>query len=341
MIYIRVDANARIAMGHLMRTIAIAEAIRESGSEVCFITADDNCDAKLKEHNFERICLNSIWNDMNREIPLMKQVILERDIKCLLIDSYFVTKEYFEELSKVTNLVYVDDFKILPTECKAIINYVIGETSKGLEHLKNELYMGAEYVPLRKEFMQNPQRLFGEKIGRILVTTGGSDELHFGKNFMQAILNDERFRECLISLVVGSKNDDREFLLSAYKKVKNVSIYVDAKNMSELMQEADCMVSAGGTTLYEACACKLPTVSYAVADNQLLNVQKFDELGEIYFAGDIRDGINAVVEKILDRLQEMQQVEMRQNIAKCMGKVVDGKGAYRIADILIKIERNE
>ena len=333
-IYIRVDANEQIAMGHLMRTLSIAEAIREEGGDCCFITADSQGHEKIRSRNFEVICLESAWNNLEQELGAMTALIKERNIRCILLDSYFVTPKYMDELSKITKLVYIDDIKAFNYSCAAIINYVIGETGEDYSYFEGALYMGAQYVPLRKEFSEVQTNALASELKKIMVTTGGADMYHFGKRFLEAILADERFEKYDITLVVGSKNADKEYLLDTYGEKSGVNILVDATNMSELMEAADCMVSAGGTTLYEACACKTPTISYSLADNQLTNVKRFDSLGALYYAGDIREGMSDVIQNILNRLQEMKTVQLRKDIAESMEKVVDGKGAYRIARIL-------
>ena len=335
-IYIRVDANEQIATGHLMRTLSIADAIRAEGGACCFITADHHCDEKLESKGFPVICLESVWNDLNLEIETMAGLIKSRDIRCLLLDSYFVTPEYLAALSKLTRIIYIDDLKAFPYECQGIVNYVIGESDRDYAYFQGELYTGAQYVPLRKEFTEVGGRSAASDLQQIMVTTGGADRYHFGVHFLQAFLADDSFEDCHVTLVVGSKNQDKDRILAAYGQNERVTILVDADNMSQLMRSADCIVSAGGTTLYEACACRTPAISYAVADNQLTNVKRFDKLGGLYYAGDIREDIHGVLGRILDRLQAMKSAEVRERAAERMGAVVDGKGAARIARILLE-----
>lgn len=335
-IYIRVDANEQIAMGHLMRTLSIAEAVRRIGGECCFITADRQGHEKIFASGFEAICLGTVWEDLNSEITVMQQLIRDKNIGCLLLDSYYVTPEYMNALSKMTRLVYIDDLKAFPYSCKALINYVIGETGESYADFEGELYTGSLYVPLRAEFSEKEGRI-EEKLRTIMVTTGGADMHHFGVEFLPTILEDRRFANCEITMVVGSKSMDKDYLLTTYGKADRVKIIVDAGNMGQLMKESDCIVSAGGTTLYEACACKIPAISYAVADNQITNVLRFHELGDLYYAGDVRGGMGFVIERILDRLEYMKPQTIRQEVAAKMGRVVDGKGALRIAEILMKL----
>ena len=100
------------------------------------------------------------------------------------------------------------------------------------------------------------------------------------------------------------------------------------------MREADLAVSAGGTTLYELCAVGTPAISYAIADNQLENVKKFEEDRLIAYAGDIRK--DHVIDHIIDYLKIYDlNWQIRQERSLKVQKLVDGKGALRIANALM------
>lgn len=101
------------------------------------------------------------------------------------------------------------------------------------------------------------------------------------------------------------------------------------------MQKADIAISAGGTTLYELCACGTPTISYAFADNQLDNVKQFQEDGLIDYAGDARiDDIAKNVNQYLKKYQDDWQLHEKKS--EKMQEMVDGKGAMRLAEALMK-----
>ena len=104
--------------------------------------------------------------------------------------------------------------------------------------------------------------------------------------------------------------------------------------MARFMQEADLAVSAGGTTLYELCAVGTPAISYSFADNQLGNVEKFEEDGMISYAGDLRrDPVAEHVAAYLDYFGQNQKVRRERSLK--MQELVDGKGALRIAKALM------
>ncbi len=100
------------------------------------------------------------------------------------------------------------------------------------------------------------------------------------------------------------------------------------------MREADLAISAGGTTLYELCACGTPSISYSVADNQFGNVRAFDREGLISCAGDIRSG---TVPEMLGKLIAAFDRNERSARSERMRHVVDGRGADRIAEALIRL----
>ena len=121
-----------------------------------------------------------------------------------------------------------------------------------------------------------------------------------------------------------------------YKVFTNVHIHRAVTDMEVYMQRADMAVAAGGTTLYELCAVGTPTISYSFADNQLDNVRQFEEDEIIDYAGDVRqEDVIGKINIYLDRYYENQI--LRQERAKKMQALVDGKGARRIAEVLMKM----
>lgn len=55
------------------------------------------------------------------------------------------------------------------------------------------------------------------------------------------------------------------------------------------MRKSDFAISAGGTTLYELCACKVPAVCFSFADNQAGFTKEMGKQGIMCDAGDARE----------------------------------------------------
>ena len=102
------------------------------------------------------------------------------------------------------------------------------------------------------------------------------------------------------------------------------------------MQEADIAITAGGTTVYELCACGTPSVCYVMADNQMPNARALAREGLMLYGGDVRQGHwQEEVFVRLDRL--LADAGLRKEMAAGMQRLVDGKGADRIARALWRL----
>lgn len=103
---IRVDANEIVATGHVMRCLAIAEELRKIGQELLFISADDFQRPLIEQKGFEFVSLQTDWKHMEKETERLQAVIDRYHIGLLLVDSYYVTRAYFEKIHSFTKIMY-------------------------------------------------------------------------------------------------------------------------------------------------------------------------------------------------------------------------------------------
>ena len=171
-----------------------------------------------------------------------------------------------------------------------------------------------------------------ETIEKVLILSGGSDPYDAISKILESI---ERPQYKEIYVICGIYNERYEKLCQLYGQENNVFVYQGVTNIEKYMKKVDVAISAGGTTLYELCACGTPTISYSFADNQLNNVKQFDEDGIIPYAGDVRyEDISLSIRNNIKKM--MNDVSLRQAISDRMQTLVDGKGAMRIASQICK-----
>jgi len=335
MLYIRTDMNDTIATGHVMRCLSIADAASVLGEQVTFILADNQAVSYITDRGYESIVLNTKWDDMEAELPTLERVIKENKITSLLVDSYRVTEGYFKELSKWAKVLYLDDLNAFRYDVEAIVCYAnYWKKFQYPQRYQNvKLYLGTEYMPLRKVFVGIADKEINEKAEKLLLMSGGNDEKHILAGILEAVdITD--FEN--ITVICGRYYTGYEELVDKYRDYKNVCIYQAVTDVEKYMQEADLAVSAGGTTLYELCACGTPTISFSLVDNQLDNVREFAEDGIIDYAGDAR--YDAVIENVADLISKYKDdKKLRQERSVKMQKVVDGQGARRIAEAWIEL----
>lgn len=334
MLYIRTDMNSMIATGHLMRCLAIADAVKSLGEDVAFILADDQAMELLEEHGYQTIIMNTQWDNMDSELPVLKQLIEKCTIEKILIDSYQVTEKYLKILSAMVQTYYIDDLNAFFYPVNNIICYAnYWEKFKYAErYQKTGLFLGTKYVPLRKEFCECGKKDISIRVKNLLLLSGGTDKYGILGQILNRLDLDKYSQ---VNVICGCYDTQYEKLKKVEFMKGNVKVYCAVTDMERFMREADLAVSAGGTTLYELCVVGTPSISYSIADNQLDNVKKFHEDGIIDYAGDVRwDDVVGNIERYL-QLYNFDQ-KLRQEKSKEMQKLVDGKGALRIAKALIR-----
>lgn len=330
-IYIRVDMNEIIATGHVMRCLSIADAAKEQGKETVFIVADEKPVELLRGRGYEPIVLHTDWRDMEGELDILISFIQNHGVSKLLVDSYQVTKDYLERLEEVTEVFYLDDVDAFEYPVSNVICYAnyYSELSYGSYKRDVKFYLGTSYMPIRKVFQNCKPKQIKEKIENIMILSGGSDSFHMLEHISRLFKDNV---DVQADIICGAFYPDFEGLKEKFADYPNLHFYQNVSNLDEFMEKADLAISAGGTTLYELCAKGTPAISYAFTDNQLGNVGQFDKDGIIEYAGDVR--YDDVYKNIYRLYEKYTNFALRKLRSEKMQKVMDGRGAARIASLL-------
>lgn len=352
--YFRVDANDNIGIGHMMRCLSIAKAMRRLGQEATFFVADRNSAAIAAQNGFGYYCLNTDYDHLDVEADRFIQIIRDRDAANLLVDSYYVTENYLNKIREVTNLTYIDDINRFIYPCSLLINYNIYAESLDYERryraagLDTEFALGLSYMPLRDEY-RNLQQKPHEGI-RILITTGATDKFNVLGHILDRLIgtgiipeesSPENRPAVTVTAIVGQYNHHREKLFEKFGSNPHIHLLDPQPTLADLIAESDIAVTAGGTTVYELCAGGLASVMLTIADNQMRAAKEFSAREIIPYAGDVRYDIDGVTERAVEQIRQyMDQPELRSAVGQKMRTVVDGRGADRLAELLVTRMQN-
>ena len=331
----RVDANEHIATGHLMRCVAIAKECENFGMECKFYLAENKMTGKLDDNNLSYEILHTKWDRLHQEIPFMIELIKREQLQWLIVDSYQADDYYLTSLNKACKVMYIDDFIEKPYDIAAVLHYNYVKKDIEFEELyKNTNTMvlaGSDYVPLRREF-QNKISVQREKA--ILITTGGTDPYMVTQRILEHKNEYSRLKQYTFHAIVGNLNQSIKKLELLAEEDSKIILHQNVNNISEYMKKCECAVSAGGTTLYELCACETPTVCFSFADNQKQFVRCMGRDGIMISAGDVRDN-NQIEKNILSAIMELiTREELRSRFADKMRNLIDSFGTVRIAEAL-------
>ncbi len=339
-VYIRVDGNEIIATGHVMRCLSVAEQLRKLGAMVTFVVADDRPCELIERKGFEVDVLHTAWDDLEKEIDIFQEYVFKNKVEIVLLDTYYATTLYMEELSRLINIIYVDDLCRETWPVHSLIHYWAFADSAQYKKAytkqgENEGFLiGGMYAPLREEFSYIPYDV-NENVQKVLITTGGTDQLNVAGNLLEKILSDDICSQLEYYVIVGCFNQNRDKLLALKQNHSNIHLHDNVTNMSNWMRACDVAISAAGTTMYELCACEIPSICLEVADNQEGAI-RWEQEGYMKYAGNAYKDMENCLNGCLQALKEyVGSYEERVEKSKCMQSLIDGNGAYRIAEYII------
>lgn len=332
MVFFRVDGNPQIGAGHMMRCLSLADAFQERGIRPVFVLAEPYMRPLIEERGYECLVLGSAYDCMEEELSAFLPLLKARRPACILLDSYFVTPEYMRAVRTEALLVYMDDLNAFAYPADVVVNYNL--YAEAMEYPPDKAYLlGPRYAPLRKQFQNLAPRVTRERAERILFSTGGTDQYHIALRCVEYLLEHPPAPGAVYDFVLGSMNRDAEEIERLAAGVPYIAAHRKVADMRALMLQCDAAVSAAGTTLYELCACGLPSVTYILADNQRMGAAAFEAAGLMPCAGDIRNTPH-FAERIFAKLEDLSGWEPRRQTAQRMRVLVDGNGAVRLASQL-------
>lgn len=356
MILIRSDANEIVGMGHVMRCLSIADAFCIVNEEIVFVVSDDRCSGFINDRGFQTIILNSDYSNMDDE-PEWWNI---NSASLIIIDSYFVTPSYLSVLHNKTKttcskLVYIDDILAFPYSVDILVNYNAFSSEANYSSLYSDcnvdspiLILGPSYAPLRSMFKGIERNKQKQKVHNVLISTGGSDELHLSLFLIEYLMNHLSENDYVFHILIGALNSDRTNIHSLVQGNDRIITHESVVDMKSLISSMDIVISAAGSTAYEVCACGVPLILYSIADNQIKGAEAFDNLGLGINIGDLRNP-ETINKKIIGRtlkenaadllFSELNKLSVnydkRSKMGITMQNLIDGNGAHRLVNRLL------
>lgn len=274
-IYFRADASASIGYGHFVRTLALADMLKDD-FECTFFTTSPTA-YQIRE--MESVC-HYVALEENTKFEQFLKYLTGDEI--VVLDNYFYSTCYQREIkAKGCKLVCVDDVHDKHYVADVVINHALTDRSLFDVEPYTRLCLGFEWALLRKPFLQAADK---EKTkDHWLVSFGGSDYKNMTGRFMSILQNDVRVKS--VTVIVG---DAYQYMdtLSQYSKAivkKNLS----AAQMAEEMVKAEYAVLPSSTVSIEAVSRKCKIASGYFVDNQKYIAKIWADEGFVVGLGDL------------------------------------------------------
>lgn len=343
--------GSNIGMGHIIRSMSLAEAFRTNNHTVKFISKYEVGKRTLIENKYELISLEGkelntqgfvygSKEELQRDLTLIKEILIIEKPDIIVVDSYNVTVDFFNEIANYAKyVIYIDDICAFDYPVDMIINgNISGPLLNYKKVIQNKKFLlGLDYNLIRQEFSEMPKREVAYKCNSIMISTGAADPHNMTKKILNTILNNSQLQEFKISVVIGkafnSKNVEEIKLMA--RDNSSIVLYENPSKISEIMLKSDLAITAGGSTIYELFACGVVTFAFIYADNQKDLVEVSETNGYLINLGYYNEiDANNIIEKII---KVDEDYELRKNIVDKIQDVLDCKGTKRIVNEVEKV----
>jgi UDP-2,4-diacetamido-2,4,6-trideoxy-beta-L-altropyranose hydrolase len=346
-VLIRSDASPTIGSGHIARLLPLARTLRKQGSHVAFACRQlpgHRLDA-LAAEGFETFALPDRYPDEDPQQAIESMLPWQSDIDALaqvlenhcafdwiIVDHYGLDHHWQTAARRwAPRIAAVDDLATRIYTVDLLLNQNLSGTPEAYTSLLTpdcQALLGPRFAMLRDEF-SGPVIEIKPQAQRVLVNFGGFDAAMQTYHAMLALAD---LHDLEVDFVAGADNPAWAKMQALAADHPNWRLHSFVSDFYRLMTEADLFVGAGGGTSWERAALGLPTICIAVSNNQQANSEVMATAGAHVYLG-AREQVS---------VEQLRQVigfvagnqGLRQSLAEHSRRLVDGRGAQRVAAAL-------
>lgn len=354
----RCDASIDIGTGHVMRCLALAHALTARGGVCVFVCRRSTGDLidKVREEGYT-VCIlpdatatrsppdgtplaHAAWLPCDWRVDLAQTLdaLQTSEPDWIVVDHYALDSRWEGGCRSLgIRVMVIDDLTDRKHECDLFLNQNLGAKAGDYSNLvpvNAQCLIGPSFALLRPEFAALRARTVARvQTNRWIACVGGLDKHRILEKILAAWDRLPAARPKL-DVVVGASTPNLTSLACAIDSMQGVTLYAPATRFGDLMAAADMAICAGGTLNWERCCLGIPAIMGMVAENQrnLLRGLVRARTGV---------SIGAWQDVSVERLGELfARLRVRPGLigkfAQRARRVVDGKGAERIASTLIR-----
>lgn len=267
----RADGNSRIGLGHVVRSLALAQMLSGESRCVFAIQApEEGLARQLREVCTEVIVLQEQEVSAQEALYLCEQVLRPTDV--VVLDGYRFDTAYQQVIKNHgCALVCLDDIQAYPFVADAVLNVAGGvEKEKYKTAPYTRLLLGPAYALLRPPFLEasRNEREVPEGPLRLLLSLGGADPDNHTLRLARELSKYKSIHT--IEVVVGGAYRHLEELQTWLRDLESITLHqnLDADEMCRLMQRCAVAVTSASGVAYEYAAVGGLLYVLQTADNQ-------------------------------------------------------------------------
>lgn len=271
----RVDATDQIGTGHLIRCLTLADALREEGARVRFISGDlpDDLGRLVLKRGNELVVIGVIHSETEDATKSIR-VLSDCQWDWLVVDHYGLSAVWETAMRQSTvRIMVIDDLANRAHQCEILLdqNYLPeaevryhGKVNPGCRQL-----LGPRFALLRPEYRYYREiaRSQSTEVRRVLVFFGGSDPDNL-TGLALDVLCEPAFRHLQVDIICGRHGSRRLTLEQQAEGRSGTMIHGPRPHLADLMSIADLAIGGGGSTSWERMCLGLRSIVITLAANQ-------------------------------------------------------------------------
>ena len=354
----RADASLDIGIGHVMRCLTLADALREHGANCHFICREHPghqldqirqrgfsahalpCCKPAERTNDETGALqpaHAHWlgSDWQTDARHTGDILAELQPDWLAVDHYALDTRWERALEgHYKKLLVIDDLADRPHICDVLLDQNLGREAKDYAALVPDhctVLAGPHYALLRPEFAAlreySLRRRDVPTLKRILITMGGVDQPNATGKVLEALKVCPLPHDCRITVVMGAQAPWLEQVRALAATLPwPTEVRVAISDMAQVMADSDLAIGAAGSTSWERCCLGIPTLMVVLAENQWAGARALQAQGAALLLGEPAD----IEQQLADTLTSFTTGELAE-MSLAARAVTNGLGTYHVA----------
>ena len=253
-IYFRADANIEIGYGHFIRTLALADMLKDNFECVFFTT--DPTDFQIKE--LEKVCRYIALKDNAGKFQSFLDCLDGDEI--VFLDNYFFTSEYEMKIKekgcKLVVLARPDKHHF----ADIVLNFVETDFSGFSVEPYTKIILGLQWTILREPF-RNSLDYKSIRSNRIILSFGGTDQFSLTEKFIELLKGRD------LAIICTSKiAEERRISFEQSGCIVYTDITPDV--IADIFHHSNCAILSSSSICLEALACGCKVFAGYYVENQ-------------------------------------------------------------------------
>ncbi len=354
----RVDASLQIGSGHVMRCLALADALKSNGVHCNFIsrTPPGHLLEVIRQHGHTATALpafKAISTTVIQPVPQLTHyewlgcdwqtdaqqtgtILADLQPDWLVVDHYALDQRWEEALAPhYRKLLVIDDLADRSHHCDLLLDQNLGRQPAHYApwvpaHCR--VLTGPHYALLRPEFAalraySLQRRQAHPALRQLLITMGGVDQPNATGQVLQVLKACALPANCRITVVMGLTAPWLQNVQELAAQMPwPTAVVVNVSDMAQRMADSDLVIGAAGSTSWERCCLGLPTLMMVLADNQQAGAQALEAAQAARLIGVVSDIATQLSPAVLELIESVSQSQM----SLAASAITDGYGVEEI-----------